>query len=395
MTREAVIVGAVRTAVGRAHKGTTRDVRPDDLAAAVIRELLRRSTGKLDPARIDDVVLGCAYPEGAQGLNPARPIGLLAGLPVEVPAQTINRFCSSGLQAIAIGAERILANGADIVIAGGVESMSAVPMTGYHLSLNPWIVENNPEIYMSMGLTAERVAEEFKISREAQDEFAFHSQRKAGQAVDAGLFDDEIVPFEFEQVSLGEDGALLREPRVLSQDEHLRPETSLQALAELKPVFKRGGSVTAGNSSPLSDGAAAVLLMEGRTAVQLGLQPLARFVGFNVAGVRPEIMGVGPVKAVPRVLQRTGLQLEDLELIELNEAFASQSVAVMRELEFDPERVNVNGGAIALGHPLGCTGAKLTTQLVYELRRRRARYGLVTMCIGGGMGAAGIFENLN
>jgi len=395
MTREAVIVGAVRTAVGRAHKGTTRDVRPDDLAAAVIRELLRRSAGKLDPARIDDVVLGCAYPEGAQGLNPARPIGLLAGLPVEVPAQTINRFCSSGLQAIAIGAERILANGADIVIAGGVESMSAVPMTGYHLSLNPWIVENNPEIYMSMGLTAERVAEEFKISREAQDEFAFHSQRKAGQAVDAGLFDDEIVPFEFEQVSLGEDGALLREPRVLSQDEHLRPETSLQALAELKPVFKRGGSVTAGNSSPLSDGAAAVLLMEGRTAVQLGLQPLARFVGFNVAGVRPEIMGVGPVKAVPRVLQRTGLQLEDLELIELNEAFASQSVAVMRELEFDPERVNVNGGAIALGHPLGCTGAKLTTQLVYELRRRRARYGLVTMCIGGGMGAAGIFENLN
>ncbi len=395
MTREAVIVGAVRTAVGRAHKGTTRDVRPDDLAAAVIRELLRRTEGKLDPARVDDVVLGCAYPEGAQGLNPARPIGLLAGLPVDVPAQTINRFCSSGLQAIAIGAERILANGADIVIAGGVESMSAVPMIGYHLSLNPWIVENNPEVYMSMGLTAERVAEEFKISREAQDEFAYLSQRKASQAVDAGLFDDEIVPVEFEQVSLAENGALLREPRVLSHDEHLRRETSLQGLAELKPVFKRGGSVTAGNSSPLSDGAAAILLMEGRTAVQLGLQPLARFVGFNVAGVRPEIMGVGPVKAVPRVLQRTGLKLEDLELIELNEAFASQSVAVMRELEFDPDRVNVNGGAIALGHPLGCTGAKLTTQLVYELRRRRARYGLVTMCIGGGMGAAGIFENLN
>jgi acetyl-CoA acyltransferase len=395
MTREAVIVGAVRTAVGRAHKGITRDVRPDDLAAAVIRELLRRTEGKLDPARIDDLVLGCAYPEGAQGLNPARPIGLLAGLPVDVPAQTINRFCSSGLQAIAIGAERILANGADIVIAGGVESMSAVPMIGYHLSLNPWIVENNPEVYMSMGLTAERVAEEFKISREAQDEFAFHSHRKASRAVDAGVFDHEIVPFEFEQVSLGENGALEREPRVLRQDEHLRRETSLEGLAELKPVFKRGGSVTAGNSSPLSDGAAAVLLMEGRTAVQLGLQPLARFVGFNVAGVRPEIMGVGPVKAVPRVLQRTGLRLEDMELIELNEAFASQTVAVMRELEFDPERVNVNGGAIALGHPLGCTGAKLTTQLVYELRRRRARYGLVTMCIGGGMGAAGIFENLN
>ena len=395
MTREAMIVGAVRTAVGRAHKGTTRDVRPDDLAAAVIRELLSRTEGKLDPARIDDVVLGCAYPEGAQGLNPARPIGLLAGLPVDVPAQTINRFCSSGLQAIAIGAERILANGADIVIAGGVESMSAVPMIGYHLSLNPWIVENNPEVYMSMGLTAERVAEEFKISREAQDEFAFHSHRKASRAVDAGVFDHEIVPFEFEQVSLGESGALEREPRVLRQDEHLRRETSLEGLAELKPVFKRGGSVTAGNSSPLSDGAAAVLLMEGRTAVQLGLQPLARFVGFNVAGVRPEIMGVGPVKAVPRVLQRTGLRLEDMELIELNEAFASQTVAVMRELEFDPERVNVNGGAIALGHPLGCTGAKLTTQLVHEFGRRRARYGLVTMCIGGGMGAAGIFENLN
>ncbi len=395
MSREAVIVGAVRTAVGRAHKGTTRDVRPDDLAAAVIRELLRRTEGKLDPARIDDVVLGCAYPEGAQGLNPARPIGLLAGLPVDVPAQTINRFCSSGLQAIAIGAERILADGADIVIAGGVESMSAVPMIGYHLSLNPWLVENNPEVYMSMGLTAERVAEEFKISREVQDEFAFHSHRKASQAVDAGVFDREIVPFEFEQVSLGEDGALEREQRVLREDEHLRRETSLEGLAELKPVFKRAGSVTAGNSSPLSDGAAAVLLMEGNTAVQLGLQPLARFVGFNVAGVRPEIMGVGPVKAVPRVLQRTGLKLEDMELIELNEAFASQAVAVMRELEFDPERVNVNGGAIALGHPLGCTGAKLTTQLVYELRRRRARYGLVTMCIGGGMGAAGIFENLN
>jgi acetyl-CoA acyltransferase len=381
--------------VGRAHKGTTRDVRPDDLAAAVIRELLRRTEGKLDPARIDDVVVGCAYPEGAQGLNPARPIGLLAGLPVDVPAQTINRFCSSGLQAIAIGAERILANGADIVIAGGVESMSAVPMIGYHLSLNPWLVENNPEVYMSMGLTAERVAEEFKISREVQDEFAFHSHRKASQAVDAGLFDSEIVPFEFEQVSLGEDGTLEREQRVLREDEHLRRETSLEGLAELKPVFKRRGSVTAGNSSPLSDGAAAVLLMEGNAAVQLGLQPLARFVGFNVAGVRPEIMGVGPVKAVPRVLQRTGLRLEDMELIELNEAFASQTVAVMRELEFDPERVNVNGGAIALGHPLGCTGAKLTTQLVYELRRRQARYGLVTMCIGGGMGAAGIFENLN
>jgi acetyl-CoA acyltransferase len=395
MTREAVIVAAVRTAVGRAHKGTTRDVRPDDLAAAVIRELLRRTGGQLDPAEIDDVVIGCAYPEGAQGLNAARPIGLLAGLPVEVPAQTINRFCSSGLQAIAIGAERILANGADIVIAGGMESMSSVPMVGHHLSLNPWIVENRPEIYMSMGLTAERVAEEFKVSRQAQDEFAYHSQRKAARAVDAAAFADEIVPFEFEQVSLAQDGTVLKEQRVLDHDEHLRRETTLEGLGELKPAFKRNGTVTAGNSSPLSDGAAAVLLMEGTTAARIGLPPLARFVGFNVAGVRPEIMGVGPVVAVPRVLNRTGLRLPDLDLVELNEAFASQSVAVMQQLELDPERLNVNGGAIALGHPLGCTGAKLTTQLVYEMRRRRARYGMVTMCIGGGMGAAGIFENLN
>ena len=395
MAREAVIVAAVRTAVGKAHKGATRNVRPDDLAAAVIKELLRRADGALDPARIDDLVLGCAYPEGAQGLNVTRPIGILAGLPVEVPAQTINRFCSSGLQAIAIGAERIIANGADIVIAGGVESMSSVPMTGYHLSLNPWIVENHPEVYMSMGLTAERVAQEFDVSREAQDEFAYHSHRKAARAAEAGVFDQEIVPVEFEEVYLDEVGPPVRERRVLKQDEHLRRETTLEGLAKLKPVFKPDGSVTAGNSSPLSDGAAAVLLMEAGTAAELGLKPMARFVGFNVAGVRPEIMGVGPVKAVPKVLRRTGLNLNDIQLIELNEAFASQSVAVLRELEFDPELVNVNGGAIALGHPLGCTGAKLTVQLVHEMHRRGTRYGMVTMCIGGGMGAAGVFENLN
>ena len=395
MTREAVIVAAARTAVGKAHKGTTRNVRPDDLAAAVIKELLRRADGALDPARIDDLVLGCALPEGAQGLNVTRPIGILAGLPVDVPAQTINRFCSSGLQAIAIGAERILANGADVVIAGGVESMSAVPMTGYHISLNPWIVERNPEVYMSMGLTAERVAVEFDVSREAQDEFAYHSHRKAALAAEAGVFDQEIVPVEFEEVYLDEAGTPVREHRVLKQDEHLRRETTIEGLAKLKPVFKPDGSVTAGNSSPLSDGAAAVLLMEKGIAAELGLKPMARFVGFNVAGLRPEIMGVGPVKAVPRVLQRTGLNLNDIGLIELNEAFASQSVAVMRELEFDPELVNVNGGAIALGHPLGCTGAKLTVQLVYEMQRRETRYGMVTMCIGGGMGAAGIFENLS
>lgn len=395
MSREAVIVAAARTAVGRANKGTTRNVRPDDLAVTVIRELLRRTDSALDPARIDDVVLGCAMPEGAQGLNVARPVSLMAGLPVEVPAQTINRFCSSGLQAIAIGAERILANGADIVIAGGVESMSAVPMVGYHLSLNPWIVENKPEVYMSMGLTAERVAEEFAIDREAQDEFAYHSHRKAAEAIDAGHFDEQLVPHPFEEVWLDDEGQPVREERVLEHDEHLRRSTTLEGLAKLKPVFKQGGTVTAGNSSPLSDGAAAVMLMEASTAAELGLEPLARFVGFNVAGVRPEIMGVGPVNAVPRVLSRTGVKLDDIGLIELNEAFASQAVAVMRELEFDPERVNVNGGAIALGHPLGCTGAKLTTQLLYEMKRRGTRYGMVTMCIGGGMGAAGILENLN
>jgi len=395
MSREAVIVAVSRTAVGRAEKGVTRNVRPEDMAVAVIQDLLGRVEGKLDPARVDDLVLGCAYPEGAQGLNVARPIGIRAGLPVDVPAQTINRFCSSGLQSIAIGAERIIANGADIVIAGGVESMSAVPMTGYHLSLDPWIVENNPEVYMSMGLTAERVADEFSITREDQDEFSYHSHRKAAEAVDAGKFDDEIVPIEFDEVWVEADGTRMREPQVFMTDEHLRRETSLEGLAGLRPVFKKNGTVTAGNSSPLSDGAAAVLIMEADTAVELGIEPMARFVGFSAAGVRPEIMGVGPVKAVPRVLERTGIQLGDLELIELNEAFASQSVAVMRELEFDPELLNVNGGAIALGHPLGCTGAKLTTQLINEMKRRGSRYGLVTMCIGGGMGAAGIFENLN
>ncbi|MFQ5943484.1 MAG: thiolase family protein [Anaerolineales bacterium] len=395
MSREAVIVAAARTAVGRAKKGTTRNVRPEDMAVAVIQELLGRTDGKLDPGLIDDVILGCALPEGAQGLNVARPIGLRAGLPVDVPAQTINRFCSSGLQSIAIGAERIIANGADVVIAGGVESMSAVPMTGHHISLDPWIVENNPEVYMSMGLTAERVANEFSISREDQDEFAYHSHRKAAAAQDEGRFDDEIVPYEFEEVWVDEDGQQMRELRVFNHDEHLRRGTTIEGLAGLRPVFKKNGTVTAGNASPLSDGAAAVIVMEASMVAELGIEPLARFVGFNAAGVRPEIMGVGPVKAVPRVLGRTGMQLSDIDLIELNEAFASQSVAVMRELEFDPELLNVNGGAIALGHPLGCTGAKLTTQLLYEMKRRDSKFGMVTMCIGGGMGAAGIFENLN
>ena len=395
MGREAVIVAAVRTAVGKAVKGTSRNIRPDDLAAAVIAELLRRTQGKLDPARVDDVILGCAFPEGDQGLNVARPVSLRAGLPVDVPAMTINRFCSSGLQAIAIASERILADGADVIIAGGVESMSAVPMTGFAFSPNPWMAEHQPQVYMSMGLTAERVAESFDVTREAQDEFAFHSHRKAAAAQAAGRFQEEIVPFQFEEVKPGSDGEMVREKMVLDKDEHLRADTTIEKLAKLKPVFQQGGTVTAGNSSPLSDGASAVVVMEAGQAAEMGFEPLARFVGFNVAGVAPEIMGIGPVAAVPRLLRRTQMRLGDIDLIELNEAFAAQAVAVIRKLEFNPEIVNVNGGAIALGHPLGCTGAKLTTQLLHELPRRKARYGMVTMCIGGGMGAAGLFENLN
>ena len=394
MSREAVIVAATRTAVGRAKKGLARNLRPDEMGAAVIRELLRQVEGHLDPGRVDDVIMGCAMPEGPQGLNLARPVAIRAGMPVEVPAQTINRFCSSGLQAIVIGAERIIANGADVIVAGGIESMSAVPMTGFNISPNPALAEEQPEVYMGMGLTAEHVAEEFEVTRQAQDEFAYHSHMKAVCALDAGKFAEEIVPIEFEEVQPGSNGDFLRKRVVFATDEHVRRETSLEALAKLKPVFKQGGTVTAGNSSPLSDGAAGVIVMEAGLAAQIGLTPLVRFVGFNVAGVRPEIMGVGPVRAVPRVLARTGMRLQDIEVIELNEAFAAQAVAVIRELDFNPEIVNVNGGAIALGHPLGCTGAKLTAQLIHELRRRKARYGMVTMCIGGGMGAAGIFENL-
>ncbi len=389
--REAVLVAMTRTAVGRAKKGATRYLRPDEMAAAVIRELLRQTAGRLDPAEVDDVVLGCAYPEGPQGLNMARTVGLMAGLPVEVPAQTINRFCSSGLQAIASAAERIIANGADVIIAGGVESMSAVPMTGFRLSPNLRLAEERPEAYMSMGLTAERVAEEFGVTREQQDEFAYHSHRKAAAAQAAGTFAAEIVPLSFEDVAL-HDGTQVREQVIFDRDEHIRPDTTPEALAGLKPVFMQGGTVTAGNSSPLSDGAAGVIVMEAGRAAQLGLTPLARFVGFNVAGVRPEVMGIGPVAAVPRALRRAGLALADMDVIELNEAFASQSVAVIRKLELNPDVVNVNGGAIALGHPLGATGAKLTVQALHELARRGGRYAMVTMCIGGGMGAAGIFE---
>ncbi len=393
--REAVIVAASRTAVGKSKRGITANARSDDMAATVIEAVLRQTDGKLDPAEIDDVIVGCAMPEGSQGLNFARVIALRAGLPVDVPGQTVNRFCSSGLQSIAMAAERIISNGADIILAGGAESMSLVPMTGFHISPNPYMAENDPHVYMSMGLTAERVAGEFNISRADQDEFAYHSHRKAAEATDSGKFRDQIVPFAWEELVIGEDGKPTPVQMVLTEDEHLRRDTTIEGLSKLKPVFKEGGSVTAGNSSPLSDGAAAVLVMEAGTAARLGLTPLLRFVGFNVAGVRPEIMGVGPIAAVPKLLKRTGMNLADIDLIELNEAFAAQSLAVIRHLEIDPAKVNVNGGAIAMGHPLGCTGAKLTVQLMHEMKRRNHKYGMVTMCIGGGMGAAGIFENLN
>ncbi len=393
MTREAVIVAGSRTAVGKSKRGTTRNWRSDEMAAEVIRDLLAKAPA-LDPAEIDDVIIGCAMPEGAQGLNFARTIALRAGLPVETPGQTVNRFCSSGLQTIAMAAERIIANGADVIIAGGAETMSLVPMTGFRVNPNPYMVENMPEVYMGMGLTAEQVAEEYEVTRQAQDEFAVNSHRKAAAAYERGAFNDEIVPLEIEEVVAGPNGPE-RSTTLFDRDEHLRPDTTLEGLAKLKPVFKQGGTVTAGNSSPLSDGAAAVIVMERSKAEALGLTPILRFVGFNVGGVRPEIMGVGPLSAVPRLLDRIKMNLSDIDLIELNEAFAAQAVAVIRGLNMDESRVNVNGGAIALGHPLGCTGAKLTVQLMHEMGRRDAQFGMVTMCIGGGMGAAGVFERLN
>ena len=393
--REAVIVAAARTPVGKAKRGTTRNVRSDEMAATIVQALLDRTEGKLDPAQIDDVLIGCAMPEGEQGLNFARTIALRAGLPVDVPAATVNRFCSSGLQTIAQAAQSIIADDADIVLAGGAESMSNVPMTGFRISPNQHMAEHMPEVYMSMGLTAEQVADEFGVTREEMDEFAYNSHMKTAHAVDEGHFDEQLVPIEFDETYVTDDGERVTEHKVLDYDEHLRRETTPEALGKLRPVFQQGGRVTAGNSSPLSDGAAGVLVMEAETAAKLGLEPLARFVGFAVAGVRPEIMGVGPIKAIPKVLARNGLSLDDIDLIEFNEAFAAQALAVMRELEMDPEKVNINGGAIALGHPLGCTGAKLTTQLLHEFRQvGGGQYGLVTMCIGGGMGAAGVFENL-
>ena len=392
--REAVIVEGVRTAIGRSKRGVTRHVRVDDMMAVVVTELIRRVEGAVRPEDIDDFELGCAMPEGSQGLNIARQVLMRAGMPVSVPGETINRFCSSGLQAIAHAAYRIMAGDADIVIAGGVETMSLVPMTGFRISPNPYLAEHYPEVYMSMGLTAEHVADEFGVSREDQDRFAYNSHMKAAQAWDAGRFAGQIVPFEFEEVWV-EDGERHSRAVVFDRDEHMRPDTTPEALAKLRPAFKPTGSVTPGNSSPLSDGAAGVLVMEREKAQALGLKPRLKFRNFAVAGVRPEIMGVGPIEAVPKALRRAGIDLSALDLIELNEAFASQSLAVMRTLGLDEEKVNVNGGAIALGHPLGCTGAKLTVQIMNELERRDASLGMVTMWIGGGMGAAGIFERVS
>ena len=429
--RESVIVSSVRTPVGRAFKGTLRATRPDELAAIVIKGALER-VPQLDPKEIEDVILGCAMPEAEQGMNVARIASLRAGLPVEVSAITINRFCSSGLQAIAMAAERIMAGGAEAIVAGGTESMSMIPMGGNKISPNPWLVANYPDAYLSMGLTAERLAKRFGITRDAADEFSLGSHQKALAAIQARKFEDETVavPVSFtssnghgnktghgEKAGHGSTGvspsdhvgtgALARPVRggsphvsihkqelVFKTDEGPRADTSVEALGALKPAFHVKGTVTAGNSSQMSDGAAAAVVMSSERAQALGIKPLARFVSFATAGYKPEEMGLGPVFAIPKALKLAGLKLSDIDVIELNEAFAAQSLAVIQEAGLDPERVNPNGGAIALGHPLGCTGAKLTATIIREMKRRKSRYGLVTMCVGGGMGAAGIFENL-
>ena len=393
MDQEAVIVAAARTAVGRAKRGSLASVRPDEMIAAVIQDLMKRAA-PLRPEDVDDVIIGCAFPEGEQGMNVGRMAALRAGLPISVPGQTVNRFCSSGLQTIANGAAAILAGMADVVIAGGAESMTMVPMAGNKFAPNPGLAAEQPEVYTSMGLTAENVAARYGVNREDQDAFALSSHQKAIAAIDGGRFRDEIVPLKVQVVEAGSQGRSVRD-FVFEVDEGPRRDTSAESLAKLKPAFKLNGTVTAGNSSQMSDGAAAVLVMSAEKAKALGLVPLARFVTYAVGGVAPEIMGVGPVEAIPKALRRAGLTLDEIDLIELNEAFAAQSLAVLRTLEIDPAKANVNGGAIALGHPLGCTGAKLTAQLIPEMRRRKSRYGMVTMCIGGGMGAAGIFENLN
>ena len=391
--REVVIVSSVRTPVGRAFKGTLRATRPDELAAVAIEGALER-VPQVDPKEIEDVILGCAMPEAEQGMNVARIASLRAGLPVEVSALTINRFCSSGLQAIALAAERIMAGGAEIIVAGGTESMSMIPMGGNKISPNPWLVEHNPGAYLSMGLTAERLAKRFGITREESDQFSLRSHEKALAAIKAGKYEEETVavPVSF---TTPNGSKPKRQEIAFKIDEGPRADTSLEALLSLRPAFHAKGVVTAGNSSQMSDGAAAAVVMSAERAKALGIKPLARYVAFATAGYQPEEMGLGPVYAIPKALKMAGIKLSDIDVIELNEAFAAQSLAVIKEGGLDPEKINPNGGAIALGHPLGCTGAKLTATIIRELKRRNGRYGLVTMCVGGGMGAAGIFENLN
>lgn len=391
--KEAVIASICRTPVGKAPRGALRGTRPDDLAATAIKEAVARVPG-LEPADVEDVILGCAMPEAEQGMNVARIASLRAGIPHSASALTVNRFCASGLQAIAQAAERIACGAAHIIVAGGTESMSLVPMGGHKIAPNPSLMQSYPDAYLSMGLSAENLVRKYEITREEQDGFAFASHQKAARAIDHGYFKDEVVPVEVTYRKL-ENGKPREEKILFDTDEGPRRDTSREALAALKPAFHAQGTVTAGNSSQMSDGAAAAVVMSLERARELGVKPLARFVAYATAGVAPEEMGIGPAKAIPKALKLAGLRAHDIDVIELNEAFAAQVLAVFRLTEFDTSRVNPNGGAIALGHPLGCTGAKLTASLLSELRRRRARYGMVTMCVGGGMGAAGIFERLD
>ena len=384
--QEAYIIEAKRTAVGKSGRGSLAQVRPDDLGACVIKDILKK-VPNLKTEEIDDLVIGCSFPEAEQGMNMARVIALEAGLPIDVAGVTVNRFCSSGLQAISMAADRIRLGEADIMIGGGVESMSMVPMGGNKPAPSPYMIANAPEVYLSMGITAENVAKKYEVTREQQDAFAMGSHQKAYAAQTSGRFDDEIVPVPLP--TWGKPGE-----KWFTKDEGIRPETTMETLAKLKPAFQLGGSVTAGNSSQTSDGGAMALLMSERKVKELSLKPIAVWRGFAVAGVEPELMGIGPIKAIPKVLKQVGLTLDQIDLFELNEAFASQSLAVLKTLEIDPAKVNVNGGAIAFGHPLGCTGAKLTATLLSEMQKRKLKYGMVTMCIGGGMGAAGVYELL-
>ncbi|MCL5056143.1 MAG: thiolase family protein [Firmicutes bacterium] len=389
--RKAVIVKGVRTAIGKAPDGSLKDTRPDDLAAFLIREIVNR-TPELDPEEIEDIILGCAFPEAEQGMNIARISALRAGLPVSIPGMTINRFCASGIQAVAAAAHQIQTGAAEVILAGGVESMSLIPMGGNKFSSNPYLAEHYPNTYLSMGLTAEKLQEKYSISREEQDKFSYQSHLKALKAIQENKFKEEIVPYSFQKKEWDYTGKTQIKEIVFQEDEGPRKDTSLDKLSKLKPAFKENGTVTAGNSSQMSDGSAVVLMMSEEKAQKVGLKPKARFISYAVSGVEPEIMGIGPVKAVPKALKMSGLTLQQIGLIELNEAFAAQTLAVLKSLELNPEIVNVNGGAIALGHPLGCTGTRLTITLINEMRRRKIEYGMVTLCIGGGMGAAAIFE---